>query len=70
MVSTHLEKDRLYLGTVLAFLLFYHCIKDVLGRDPSVCDTLVVAKHPDQDIRDRTLGLGAGMRGKAEIKLA
>lgn len=55
--GTHLEKDSLHFGAVLAHLLIHNGIEDVLGRDTGIGNALVIAHHPDEDVRDGVLGL-------------
>lgn len=55
--GTHLEKDSLHFGAVLAHLLIHNGVEDVLGRDTGIGNALVIAHHPDEDVRDGVLGL-------------
>jgi len=66
----YLHKDSLDLSTVLASLLFYYRVEDVLCRNPCIGHTPVVAEHPEQDIREGALGLERGTRGTSQQRTA
>lgn len=53
----HLEEDGLHFGAVLAHLLIHNGVEDILGRDTGIGNALVVAHHPDEDVRNTVLGL-------------
>lgn len=53
----HLEEDSFDFATIFARLLVHYGVQDVFGGNPSVGDALVVAHHPDENIRDAVLWL-------------
>lgn len=56
-MQTYFEEVSFDLPTVLAHLCLHRGVQQVLGGDASVCHPLVIAKHPDEDIRDGVLWL-------------
>lgn len=57
-IDPHLEENSLHFGAVLAHLLIHDGVEDVLGRDAGIGNAFVVAHHPDENVRNRVLGLG------------
>lgn len=53
------EEDRLDFSTILAPLFLNRRVEDVFGRDAGVRDALVVAHHPDENVRNAVLWLDA-----------
>ena len=56
-MSSDPQEDGLDFPTILPGLLLHRRVEDVFGGDASVSDTLVVAHHPDVDIRNAVLRL-------------
>ena len=56
-MSSDAQEDGFDFPTILPSLLIHRRVEDVFGGDASVSDTLVVAHHPDVDIRNAVLRL-------------
>lgn len=54
----HLQEDGLDFAAVFPFFFIHHGVEDVFGGNASVGDALVVAHHPDEQVRDAVLRLG------------
>lgn len=57
MPQTYFQEMGFNLPTVLASLLFLWGIEYVFCRDSCICNSLVVAEHPDEHIRHCILWL-------------
>ena len=57
IVWTYFEEMSFDLPAVLTHLLPDGGIEQVLGGDAGICHPLVVAQHPDEDVRDGVLWL-------------
>lgn len=53
----YLEEDSFDFAAVFSCFLINYGVQNVFGRYPGVSDALVVAHHPDENIRDAVLRL-------------
>lgn len=62
-MQTYFEEVSFDLPAVFTHLLSDGGVEQVLGSDAGICHPLVVAQHPDEDVRDGVLWLW-GQTGK------